>query len=634
MNYFERVVRNLTVKNKILVIVISSIILSLITAFFLFAIYDRQSFKQAMIEELTVLSDVIAKRSSAALLFQDERAAGANLESLSVKENIIVSCIYNANKQVFASYSRDQSDGYSCSSLPSEGDEIYTNIKGDISILVNPIFFSGRKLGWIYIAASMDKLQERMRQLLLIGTMIFMTAGVIAYLFAARVQRYITQPLINLQLVLRTITKSRDYSLRAKKESEDEIGNLVVDFNRMLHTIQEANLRLGEAVEELRSQKLESDTKAVGAEEKTKAIKEFFAGVSHDLKQPLSAINLFLGVLENEKDEGKRKNFIAKVMESSKNLNSLFDELLDMSRIDQIMNDVKKSRVYLPDVISKVTQDFEVMARDKGLEMRSHVRPLYVYSDATMLERVIRNLVANAVRYTQKGGILVAVRDLGEDVSIEIWDTGIGIPEDKLESVFDRYTQLNNPEQEAVNGFGLGLSIVSRLLGALDHSLKLESRVNRGTVFKVIAPKLMEVEKVKDVVDRWEASPFSGKYAIVIDDERPIAEAMLATTMAWDIEADAATSISEVKDILSRLDRAPDIVLTDYTLSDTETGLMALELIEEHFDKPVSAIVISGEKDPVILKEIEYYGCHFLPKPVDLTLLKTKVDEVFEKPYR
>lgn len=634
MNYFERVIRNLTVKNKILVIVISSIILSLITAFFLFAIYDRQSYKQGIIEELTVLSDVIAKRSSAALLFQDERAATANLESLSVKDNIIVACIYLADKSVFASYSRDQKETYSCTSLPNDGDEIYTNIKGDISILVNPMFFSGRKLGWIYVAASMDKLHERMRQLLLIGTLIFMTAGVIAYLFAARVQRYITQPLINLQHVLRTITKSRDYSLRAKRQSEDEIGNLVVDFNRMLHTIQEASLRLEDAVEELRSQKLESDTKAVGAEEKTKAIKEFFAGVSHDLKQPLSAINLFLGVLENEKDEVKRKNFIEKVMESSKNLNSLFDELLDMSRIDQIMNDVKKSRVFLPDVISKIVQDFEVMARDKGLELRSHVRPLYVYSDATMLERVIRNLVANAVRYTQEGGILIAVRDVRNEVSIEVWDTGIGIPEDKLESIFDRYTQLNNPKQEAINGFGLGLSIVSRLLGALGHRLELHSRVNRGTVFKVLAPKLIEVEKVSDVVDRWEASLFSGKYAIVIDDERPIAEAMLATTMAWDIEADAATSIQEVKEILSRLDRAPDIVLTDYTLSSTETGLMALELIEEHFDKPVSAIVISGEKDPEILKEIEYHGCHFLPKPVDLGLLKEKVDEVFEKPYR
>lgn len=634
MNYFERVIRNFNVRNKILVIVISSIILSLITAFFLFAVYDRQSFRQAMIEELTVLSDVIAKRSSAALLFQDERAASANLESLSVKDNIIVACIYDANKSVFASYLRDDTKGFGCSSLPYEGDDIFTEVRGDVSQLVNPIVFSGRHLGWIYVAASMDKLAERMQQLMIIGTLIFLTAGVVAYLFAVRVQRYITQPLINLQHVLRTITKSRDYSLRANKVSDDEIGSLVIDFNRMLHMVQEANLRLSDAVEELKSQKQESDDKALGAEEKTKAIKEFFAGVSHDLKQPLSAINLFLGVLANEKDDGKRKNYIDKVLESSRNLNSLFDELLDLSRIDQIMNDVKKSRVYLPEVVDKVVKDFDVMARDKGLYLRTKVKPLYVYSDATMLERVVRNLMANAIRYTQEGGILLAVRERGDDVSIEVWDTGIGIPEDKLESVFDRYTQLNNPNQEAINGFGLGLSIVSRLLTALGHRLELYSRVNRGTVFKVLAPKLIEVEKVSDVVDRWEASPFSGKYAIVIDDERPIAEAMLATAMAWDINADAASSIEELKQLIAKLDRAPDLVLTDYTLSPTETGLMALEIIEEHFDKPVSAIVISGEKDPEILKEIEYYGCHFLPKPVDLTLLKEKVDEVFEKPYR
>ncbi len=636
MNYIERVIRDLSVRNKILVIVISSIVLSLVTAFILFALYDRQSFKQAMMQELTVLSDVIAKRSSAALLFRDDRAATANLESLSVKENIILACIYDGKKEVFATFFRSnaqtQANAPTCPVLPYEGEGIFTELRGGISILVNPIRFSGKKLGWIYVAASMEELALRMRQLLLIGTFIFLSAGVIAYLFAVRVQRYITQPLINLQHVLRTITKSRDYSLRARKESDDEFGHLVLDFNRMLHMVQEANLRLSDAVEEIKSEKNESDSKALGAEEKTQAIKEFFAGVSHDLKQPLSAINLFLGVLENEQDNDKRNNYITKVMESSRNLNALFDELLDISRIDQIMNDVNKTRVFLPDLVGRVIQDFDVMAKDKGLFLRTHVRDLYVYSDATMLERIIRNLLANAIRYTKTGGVMIACRIKGDETSIEIWDTGVGIPKDRMESIFERYTQLDNPNNEAINGFGLGLSIVSRLLSALDHKLELASRVDRGTVFKVLAPTLKEVKRAQEVVDQWQSSnQFFGKFAIVIDDERNIAEAMLATTMAWDIDAQAVGSIEELKKLLPTLDRVPDIILTDFTLSETQTGLMAVEAIEEYFDKPVSAIVITGEKDEGILKEIEYHGCHYLPKPVDLRLLKQKVDEVLNK---
>ena len=636
MNYFERVVRDLNVRNKILLIVISSIVVSLVTAFILFALYDRQSYRYSMMQELTVLSDVIAKRTSAALLFRDDRAATANLESLSVKKNIIISCIYDGKKEVFATYFRaPQSSDEKinpCPQLPYEGDEIFTKLQGDISILVNPIKFSGKRLGWIYVAASMDELAVRMKQLLLIGTLIFLSAGVIAYLFAVRVQRYITQPLINLQHVLRTITKSRDYSLRAIKESDDEFGHMVLDFNRMLHMVQEANLRLSDAVEEIKSEKNESDSKAVGAEARTTAIKEFFAGVSHDLKQPLSAINLFLGVLENEKDEEKKKMYISKVMESSKNLNTLFDDLLDMSRIDQIMNDVNKVRVHVPDLIGRIIKDFDVMANDKGLYLHTHVADVYVYSDATMLERIIRNLLANAIRYTAKGGVLLACRIKGENVSIEIWDTGVGIPKDRMESIFERYTQLNNPNNEAINGFGLGLSIVSRLLSALDHKLELASRVGRGTVFKVLAPRLKKVEKITEVVDKWQSgNQFFGKFAIVIDDERNIAEAMLAAAMAWDIEALAVSSLSELEKLLATLERAPDIILTDFTLSDTETGLMAVEMIEEYFDKPVSAIVISGERDEKILQEIEFFGCHFLPKPVDLRLLKEKVDEVLNK---
>jgi signal transduction histidine kinase/CheY-like chemotaxis protein len=632
MRYLKRWILNLKVRNKIIFIVIASIVTSLSTAILLFVIYDRESYRTSMIQEITVLSDVISKRSSAAILFGDNRAATANLESLSAKKNLKVACIYDKEKKVFSFYSRSTNNRNNCPKLPFDGENIFTYTDDNKTILVDPINFSGKKIGWIYLEISMDGLTERMRDFSLIAVFIFLISGLVAYLFAISIQRFITQPLINLQHVLRTITKSRDYSLRAKKESTDEFGLLVDDFNRMLHMVQEANMRLSDVVEEIKSQKEESDDKALGAEKRTAAIKDFFAGVSHDLKQPLSAINLFLGVIENERDETKRNNYISKVQESSQNLNSLFDELLDMSRIDQIMNDVKLKRVRVQDLLGRIVKDFDVMARDKGLELRVNCPELYVYSDFTMLERIIRNLLANAIRYTDSGGILLACRRNGANASIEIWDTGIGIPEDKMEAIFSRYTQLNNPDQEAINGFGLGLSIVSRLSTSLDHSLTLASKVGRGTVFKLQVPLLNELKEVDEVFDEWYGSnQLFGKFAIVIDDEKSIAEAMLAATMAWDLEAQIACSIDELELLLTRLDTPPDIVLTDYSLSATETGLMALDMIEKHFDKPILAIVITGEKDPEILKEIEYYGCHYLPKPIDLKILKNKIDLVLNK---
>lgn len=626
---FENFILNLNIKHKIIVLVIASILLSFTTSAVLFSIYERESYIQSMIEELEILSDVISKRSAAALLFKDKQVATTNLESLAAKKNIIAACIYDKNNKMFANFFRENKKFNYCPLLPYNGPDTYTEINNDISKLVKPIIFSGKTIGWVYIETNMVWLSDRMKKLVLLAIFIGFIATGVSLLFAMRVQRYISQPIINLQHILRTITKSKDYSLRARRVSSDEFGELVDDFNRMLHMVQEANLRLSDAVEEIKSQKQASDDKAIGAEERTSAIKDFFAGVSHDLKQPLSAINLFLGVLENEKNDDKKKMYIEKVMESSNNLNALFDELLDMSRIDQIMNDVNLTRVYLPDIMSKIVKDFEVLANDKNLTLRTRCGDLYVYSDPTMLERIIRNLLANAVRYTQHGGILLACRTKGDQASIEIWDTGIGIPENEQESIFGRYTQLNNPEQESVNGFGLGLSIVSRLTNALGHSLSLFSRPERGTVFKLSLPLLKEAKKAKDLmVQLTNSEHILGKYAIIIDDEKDIAEAMLATAVAWDIEADAVCSIKDLKTLLPNVSHAPDIVITDYTLSETETGLMALEIIEEFFDKPISAIVVTGEKDPEILNEIEYTGCHYLPKPVNLMHLKEKFDSV------
>lgn len=629
MNVIKRFILSINVRNKIILIVVASIITSLSIAILLFLIYDRESYIQSMVQEITVLSDVITKRSSAALLFGDDRVATANLESLSSKSDIKIACIYNKEKKVFSFYNRKTDEMDACPELLLVSEQLFVDTEGEETILIDPIYFSGKKIGWFYLEVSMEGLARRMKDFLLVAALIFLFSGVVAYLFAISVQRFITQPLVNLQHVLRTITKSRDYSLRAKKESTDEVGSLVDDFNRMLHMVQEANMRLSDVVKEVKSQKEESDDKALGAEERTTAIKNFFAGVSHDLKQPLSAINLFLGVIENERDEIKRNNYISKVQESSQNLNSLFDELLDMSRIDQIMNDVKLERVNVQDLLNRVVKDFEVMARDKGLELRVHCSELYVYSDATMLERIIRNLLANAVRYTESGGVLLTCRMVGANASIEIWDTGIGIPDNKMELIFSQYTQLNNPDQEAINGFGLGLSIVSRLSSSLGHKLTLASKVGRGTVFKLQLPLLKDVIMTEGVVDQGQSTgQLFGKFAIVIDDDKNIADALLAAATVWDLDAEIACSITELEVLLMHLDRAPDIVLTDYTLSKTETGLMALEMIEKHFDKPISAIIITGEGAPDILKEIEYNGCHYLPKPIDLKKLKNKIDKV------
>ena len=217
MFVFEKFILNLNIKHKIIVLVMASIILSFTTSAVLFAIYQRDNYIQSMIEELEILSEVISKRSAAALLFKDTQVATTNLESLSAKKNIIAACIYDSNSKMFANFFRENEKFNYCPLLPYNGPETYTEINNDASKLVKPISFSGKIIGWVYIEMNMVWLSDRMKKLVMLAIFIGFIATGVSLLFAMRVQRYISQPIINLQHILRTITKSKEYKFQAKE---------------------------------------------------------------------------------------------------------------------------------------------------------------------------------------------------------------------------------------------------------------------------------------------------------------------------------------------------------------------------------------------------------------------------------
>ncbi len=621
----------LNVQRKILLVVVASVFLSLVTAITLFIVYDRHTYKENFLQEISILSDVLAKRSSAALLFGDSEAARTNLNSLSIQKAIQSACIFDLKHTEFARYIAENTGTKACPKHAALGRGSDFVFDDDQLVITKPIEFRGGVLGHIAVAASLAELQARLIKQLLASSVIFLISIAFAYLFALRVQRFITRPITQLQSLTRKISESQDYSLRAKAHSQDEIGLLVQDFNSMLHVIQETNMRLFNTAEELREQKKESDNKAEGAEERSTAIKEFFLGVSHDLKQPLSAINLFANVLMNETDAIKRQAFLEKLSESACNLNNLFDELLDISKLENIMHNIHKQEVALKPLLESIVKEFEVLASDKNLHLRSAIDDVLVVSDPMMLSRIIRNLLANAIRYTNQGGILLAVRARGEQISIEVWDTGIGMSPENVESIFQPYNQIRDAQSDPSVGFGLGLSIVKRLVDGLDHRLTVRSQPHKGSVFKLLVPKVKAGLKVDVVRIEKDEQPFKGKNIIIIDDEASIVTALNATTSQWGFAVQVAGSLKEVHALLTDMDAPPDLVLTDYRLSEEDTGLEALEIIEEYFDAPVSAIVITGEINPATIKDIEYHGCFYLPKPVDVDALQVSIQNVFAK---
>lgn len=617
----------LSVKIKLMLIIMLSVTVAIFIAAALYILKDRRDFIVEQQNELIVLSDVIGQRSSAALMFQDKKAAEANLASLSPKRSIIEACMYLQNTQLFAEF-HPQSG--SCPDLPATPQD-KTSIKSErVQIIISAITFNQRNLGWIYIAASTEEVSKRLRNILLVSIVIGFIALLVAMLISWRLQRFIVNPINNLKFITHAIAKSEDYSLRAPLQTQDEIGELVTTFNRMLGTIQQTNLRLSDAVTELKAAKEATEHKVISAEEKAKAVHEFFAGMSHDLKQPLSAMNLFMDVLKNEKSEDKRTQYIDKVHALALNLSQMFSDIMDQAKIENRINKVKLDKIALKPLLQKIVQEFDVIARDKNISLRIHVPECDVLSNASMLERIVRNLLANAIRYTDKGGVLLGARRHDGFIDIQIWDTGIGIPSDKLTAIFDTFTQLNNPDGRVEKGFGLGLSIVKKLASSLGHNVQVKSRLGRGTLFCISVPEVEPPVPIHSIVDDWQQSIGCGCLIYIIDDERDIAEALLAVTIAWEMEAEVFCSMGELQTYLAGNPREPGLILTDYTLSSTDTGLDALELIETHFDTPKPAVVISGETDPQIIQSIAAAGCYFLPKPPDLGRLWQIMQDIRE----
>lgn len=615
----------ISVKLKLMLIIMLSVFVAVFIAASLYILKDRRDFIAEQLNELTVLSDVIGQRSSAALMFQDKKAAEANLASLNPKRSIIEACMYLQNTELFAQF---QPQNGSCPDLPTTPEDKTSLQTDQVQIIISAIKFNQRTLGWIYIVASTEEISKRLANIIIASIFIGFIALGVAMLISWRLQRFIVRPINNLKLITHAIAKSEDYSLRAPHETQDEIGALVDTFNRMLGTIQQTNLRLSDAVTELKTAKEATEHKAISAEEKAKAVHEFFAGMSHDLKQPLSAMNLFMDVLKSEKNEDKRTQYIDKVHALALNLSQMFSDIMDQAKIENRINKIKLDKINLKPLLQKIVQEFDVIARDKKIELRLHMPECDVLSNASMLERIVRNLLANAIRYTDNGGVLLGARRRDGFIDIQVWDTGIGIPADKLSAIFDTFTQLNNPDGRVEKGFGLGLSIVKKLAASLGHTIDVKSRFGRGTLFSISTPEVEPPIPLHSIVDDWQESIGAGGIIYIIDDERAIAEAMLAVTIAWEMEAEVFCSLAELNTYLAGKPREPDFILTDYTLSPSETGLDALELIETHFDTPKPAVVISGETDPHILARIDDSGCYFLPKPPDLTRLWQIIENI------
>jgi signal transduction histidine kinase len=354
---------------------------------------------------------------------------------------------------------------------------------------------------------------------------------------------------------------------------------------------------------------------------------QFFAAAGHDLRQPLHAMGLFAAALTEKVRDPEVLHVVNSINASVDALEGLFNELLDISKIDSGVLKASPTHFELAAMLDRLRMDFEPEAFERGLGLRIVPTTAYVFSDPVLVERILRNLVSNALRYTKTGGVLVGARRRGRELSLEVWDTGIGIPPEQQGRVFEEFYQLANPERNSKKGLGLGLSIVKRLANLLGARVDLASVPGRGSVFKVRLP--LGVRPAADTARKAKAAAapgdLSGRVIVVVEDEAAVLEGMRVLLEGWGAEVVTGASIRETMAEVEPLARAPDLIVADYGLREGNVGTQAIAALRERFKAPIPAIIVSGSTTPAHVEEAKSIDAHLLLKPVMPAKLRTLI---------
>lgn len=343
----------------------------------------------------------------------------------------------------------------------------------------------------------------------------------------------------------------------------------------------------------------------------------FFTAVGHDLLQPLHAARLTLSELADVQQTPDALRLTANISSALTTIEDLLASILDLSKLEAGAFVPKLQPVALNDVFERLAVSGEPIARKKGLDLRWRPTPLGVMTDPLMLRRMLQNLLANATRYTDRGGLLLAARRRGTKVSIEVWDTGPGVAAAERDRIFEEFQRGSANDRAGAPGFGLGLSIVKRMSDALDHPVRLKSHVGRGSCFSLLAPSAVAPRTVEQKASLPVAvQSLAGQPLIVIDNDLDVLDAMQTLLARWGADVRLARDLDDIGEVLSEETFRPAIILADYQLDNGVTGLEAIARIRQVAGSEIPAIVITADRRESTATGAARAGCELLYKPV------------------
>ncbi|MFY9478092.1 MAG: hybrid sensor histidine kinase/response regulator [Aquabacterium sp.] len=387
-----------------------------------------------------------------------------------------------------------------------------------------------------------------------------------------------------------------------------------------------------ELIERLRQETANAQAQRRAAEQANVAKSRFLAAASHDLRQPIHAQGMFLEVLGSgtaplDRPQAEALDNARATWQASA---EMLDTLLDFSRIEAGVIEPQRRLFALQPLLHKIESELAPQADAKGLVYRTRETPAEVCADPALVALVLRNLVSNAIRYTEQGGVLLGCRHQGGQWVVEVWDTGIGIPASQHQAIFQEFHQLGNAERDRRKGLGLGLAIAQGLARAMGHTLSLASRPGRGSVFRLSLPQADAAQTTPPWDDNLPTGPahqtvLAGRRVLVIDDDEAVRDGMRQTLASWGCQCDVAESIEQALDLAHA--QAPDLVISDYRLRDQRTGAEAIDLLRTALGRALPSLLVTGDTAPERLREAIDSSVTLLHKPVSPALLHQRMAE-------